>query len=42
MYKEICPFFFMSLLLMVWGGFWLIVTICLRIAIITTYWGCGV
>jgi hypothetical protein len=34
MYKVIGPFlFFKSLLLMVWGGFWLIVKVSLRVAI---------
>jgi hypothetical protein len=34
--------FFLSLLLMVWGGLWLIVTIFLRVVIIVRYRGCGV
>jgi hypothetical protein len=43
MYKLIGPFlFFMSLLLMMWEGFWLVVTVCLRIDNITRYHGCGV
>ncbi len=43
MYKAITPFlFFMSLLLMVWGIFWLIITVCLRVFIITRYQGCRV
>jgi hypothetical protein len=33
---------FMSPLLMVWGGFWLVITVCLRVAIIIGYQGCGV
>ncbi len=39
MYKVIGPFlFFMSLLLMVWGGLWLVTTVCLRVTNITRYW----
>jgi hypothetical protein len=38
MYKV----FFLSLLLMVWGGFCLVVTVCLRVAIITRNRACGV
>jgi hypothetical protein len=34
--------FFLSLLLMVWGGLRLIVTVFLRVAIIVRYRGCGV
>ncbi len=34
--------FFLSLLLMVWGGLRLVVTIFLRVAIIVRYNGCGV
>jgi hypothetical protein len=34
--------FFLSLLLMLWGGLWLVVTIFLRVAIIVRYRGCGV
>jgi hypothetical protein len=34
--------FFLSLLLMVWGGLGLVVTIFLRVAIIVRYRGCGV
>jgi hypothetical protein len=34
--------FFLSLLLMVWGGLRLVVTIFLRVAIIKRYRGCGV
>ncbi len=34
--------FFILLLLMVWGGLRLVVTICLRVAIIPRYRGCGV
>ncbi len=33
--------FFLSLLLMMWGGLWLVVTIFLRVAIIVRYRGCG-
>jgi hypothetical protein len=33
---------FVSLLLMVWGGLRLVVTIFLRVAIILRYRGCGV
>jgi hypothetical protein len=36
MYMVVEPFlFFTSLLLMVWGGFHFIITVCLRVAIIT-------
>ncbi len=43
MYNAICPFlFFMSLLLMVWGGFWLVIIVCLRVANIIRYQGCRV
>jgi hypothetical protein len=42
-YKVISPLlFFMSLLLMLWGGIWLMVAVCLRVAIITRYSGYGV
>jgi hypothetical protein len=34
--------FFLSLLLIVWGGLRLVVTIFLRVAIIIRYRGCGV
>jgi hypothetical protein len=34
--------FFLSLLLLVWGGLRLVVTIFLRVAIITRYKGCGI
>ncbi len=34
--------FFVALLLMVWGGLKLVVTIFLRVAIILRYRGCGV
>jgi hypothetical protein len=34
--------FFLSLLLLVWGGLWLVITVFLRVAIITQYRGCGV
>jgi hypothetical protein len=43
LYKVIGPFiFFVSLLLMVRGGFWFIITIFLQVAIIMRYRGCGV
>ncbi len=43
LYTVIGPFiFFVSLLLMVWGGLRLIVTIFLKVAIILKYRGCGV
>jgi hypothetical protein len=43
LYKVIGQFiFFVSLLLMVWGGLRLEVTIFLRVAIILRYQGCGV
>jgi hypothetical protein len=43
LYSVVGPLiFFLSLLLMVWGGFRLVVTIFLRVAIIVRYWGCGV
>jgi hypothetical protein len=34
--------FFLSLLLKVWGGLQFVVTVCLRVAIIVRYKGCGV
>ncbi len=34
--------FFLSLLLLVWGGLWLAVTVFLRVAIIVRYKGCGI
>ncbi len=34
--------FFLSLLLLVWGGLWLVITVFLRVAIIIRYRGCGV
>jgi hypothetical protein len=40
LYKVVGPIIFFSLLLMVWGGLWLVVTIFLRVAIIVR--GCGV
>jgi hypothetical protein len=43
LYSMVGPLiFFLSLLLMVWGGLWLVVTIFLRVAIIVRYMGCGV
>jgi hypothetical protein len=43
LYKVVGPIiFFLSFLLMVWGGLWLVVTIFLRVAIIVRYRGCGV
>jgi fatty acid desaturase len=42
LYSVVGPFiFFMSLLLMVWGGLRLVVTIFLRMVIIVRYRGCG-
>jgi hypothetical protein len=43
MYNAIRPFlFFMSMLLIVWGGFWLVIIVCLRVANIIRYQGCRV
>jgi hypothetical protein len=43
LYKVVGPMiFFLSLLLMVWGGLRLVVTIFFRVAIIVRYRGCGV
>jgi hypothetical protein len=43
LYSIVGPFmFFLSLLLMLWGGLKLVVTIFLRVAIIVRYRGCGV
>jgi hypothetical protein len=43
LYSVVGPLiFFLSLLLMVWGGLRLVVTISLRVAIIVRYRGCGV
>jgi hypothetical protein len=43
LYKVVGPMiFFLSLLLMVWGGLRLIITVFLRVAIIVRYRGCGV
>jgi hypothetical protein len=37
-----CPMiFFLSFLLMVQGGFWLVITVFLSVAIIVRYGGCG-
>ncbi len=43
LYRVIGPMiFFLSLLFLVWGGLWLVVTVFLRVAIIIRYGGCGV
>ncbi len=43
LYSVVGPLiFFLSLLLMVWGGLRLVVTIFLRVIIIVRYRGCGV
>jgi hypothetical protein len=43
LYKVVGPMiFFLSLLLLVWGGLWLIVTVFLRVVIIVRYKGCGI
>ncbi len=43
LYSVVGPLmFFLSLLLMVWGGLKLVVTIFLRVAIIVRFRGCGV
>jgi hypothetical protein len=43
LYKVVGPMiFFLSLLLMVWGGLRLIITVFLRVAIIVRYQGCRV
>jgi hypothetical protein len=43
LYSVVGPLiFFLSLLLMVWGGLWLILTIFLRVIIIVRYRGCRV
>ncbi len=43
LYKVVGPMiFFLSLLLLVWGGLRLIITIFLRIVIIVRYKGCGI
>jgi hypothetical protein len=43
LYKVVRPMiFFLSLLLMAWGGLRLIITVFLRVAIIVRYRGCGV
>jgi hypothetical protein len=42
MYKVVGLFLFISLLLMVWGGFHLILMVWLKVAIITGYGGCRV
>ncbi len=43
LYKVIGPMiFFLSLLLMVWGGLRLMITVFLRVVIIVRYQGCGV
>ncbi len=43
LYKVVGPMiFFLSLLLLVWGGLWLIITIFLEIVIIVRYKGCRI
>jgi hypothetical protein len=43
LYKVVGPMiFFLSLLLMVWGGLRLVITVFLRVAIIVRYRGCRV
>ncbi len=43
LYRVVGPMiFFLSLLLLVWGGLRLVVTVFLRVAIIIRYRGCGV
>ncbi len=43
LYKVVGPMiFFLSLLLLVWGGLRLIITIFLRLVIIVRYKGCGI
>ncbi len=43
LYRVVGPMvFFLSLLLLVWGGLRLIITVYLRVAIIIQYRGCGV
>jgi hypothetical protein len=43
LYRVVGPMeFFLSLLLLVWGGLRLIVTVFLRVAIIVRYKGCGI
>jgi hypothetical protein len=42
-YRVVGPMvFFLSLLLLVWGGLRLVVTVFLRVAVITRYKGCGI
>jgi hypothetical protein len=43
LYRVVGPMvFFLSLLLLVWGGLRLVVTVFLRVAIIVRYTGCGI
>jgi hypothetical protein len=43
LYRVVSPMvFFLSLLLLVWGGLRLVVTVFLRVAIIIQYRGCGI
>jgi hypothetical protein len=43
LYKVVGPMiFFLSLLLLIWGGFRLIITVFLRVIIIVRYKGCGI
>jgi hypothetical protein len=43
LYKVVGPMiFFLSLLLTVWGGLWLMITVFLRVAIRVMYRECGV
>jgi hypothetical protein len=43
LYRVVGPMiFFLSLLLLVWGGLWLMVTVFLRVIIIVRCKGCGI
>ncbi len=43
LYKVVGPMiFFLSLLLLIWGGLRLIITVFLRVIIIVRYKGCGI
>jgi hypothetical protein len=43
LYKVVGPMiFFLSLLVLIWGGLRLIITVCLRVIIIVRYKGCGI
>jgi hypothetical protein len=43
LYRIVGPMiFFLSLLLLVWGGLWLIITVLLRVIIIVRCKGCGI